>query len=85
MFIAGSAKRHYQLRSEERNSTSASPLQNYSAPPNGAGGVLIAIYKHVTPNGVKPVNAGTHDQRDLGRSPLSVQILLKKQEVMSLH
>src|SRR5947209_6198553 len=62
MFIAGSAKRHYQLRSEERNSTSASPLQNYSAPPNGDGGVLISIYKHVTPNGVKAVNSRTHHQ-----------------------
>jgi len=47
MFIDLSANSE-PTRSEERDSSRASPLQNFPAPPNGAGGVLLPIYKHVT-------------------------------------
>jgi hypothetical protein len=36
MFIGWSVTPEYLLRSEERNSTRASPLESHSAPPNGA-------------------------------------------------
>jgi hypothetical protein len=49
MFIDLSANSE-PTRSEERDSSRASPLQNFPAPPNGAGGVLLPIYKHVTPH-----------------------------------
>ena len=54
MFI-GLAKTQYQRRSEERNSSRVWSLKNHSAPPNGAGGLLSSIYKHVTAHGVKPI------------------------------
>ena len=57
MFIALSATRQNKLRSKERNSSRAPPLAYHSAPSNGAGGSNSSIYKHVTPNGVKPVNS----------------------------
>ena len=57
MFIGRSAN-PYQLRSEDRNSTRALLLQNHSAPPNGAGRVFcFSVYKHVTPDGMKPVDS----------------------------
>jgi hypothetical protein len=55
MSIVRSAKRRMNSVRRSGISTRALPLQNHSAPPNGAIESCSSIYKHVTPHGVKSV------------------------------
>lgn len=72
MFIGPRAKRKSQLRSEERNPNRVSPLQNQSAPQNGAGGCCSSRYKHATSNEVKTVNCYSPNVRALAEKPSSI-------------